>query len=34
MKKELIADFVSKLICSIGIAVLLGWTWLKIIYEY
>lgn len=33
-KKELIADFVVKLVCSGGIAVFLGWAGLKIIFEY
>jgi hypothetical protein len=34
MKKEMIADFVVKLICSGTIAVILGWAGLKIILEY
>lgn len=34
MKKELIADFVVKVICSGGIALLLAWGGLKIILEY
>jgi hypothetical protein len=33
-KKEIIADFVVKLICSGGIAGFLGWAGLKIIFEY
>jgi hypothetical protein len=34
MKKDLIADFVVMVICSSGIAGLLGWAGFKIIFEY